>query len=370
MTNPMMNHPTNPPESTAVREGRSLFGPGWKAVDNFDDLSDIDEYESDEEELYVTLDLGAAVDTRTLLTETDYQLIGLDTPVPFFKLHNQIFRGDVATLLGDEVILGLRRNHENPHNPSHPPLYTTNRRIILHPVALQSLTQEDEPKLISGHAARRRVLGQPSMQGRTRWKGTRGRGVRRESRDTPVTVDDSEGGGEDHPNVPLDPSLRETDPMSMEYTSAGPSKRNPKRIGVEKVINDVDEFNALDINELPPKAKIFLSPGVDLSQIGNGLNEDQRILTRFEVEKIKAGVPLTGRGSRSLRKKKDDEDSAGLANEGEGQEEEEEADEGGDEEVSQGGSDAKRQPSEAQQRDQEVEPAEGADGSKTNQDPA
>ena len=39
----------------ALREGKTLFGPGWKAVDNFDDLSDIDEYESDDE---VSAELG------------------------------------------------------------------------------------------------------------------------------------------------------------------------------------------------------------------------------------------------------------------------------------------------------------------------
>ena len=33
----------------ALRQGRSLFGSGWKAVDSFEDLSDLEDYESEEE---------------------------------------------------------------------------------------------------------------------------------------------------------------------------------------------------------------------------------------------------------------------------------------------------------------------------------
>lgn len=32
-----------------LKEGRSLYGPGWKVVDSFEDLEDGDEYESEEE---------------------------------------------------------------------------------------------------------------------------------------------------------------------------------------------------------------------------------------------------------------------------------------------------------------------------------
>jgi hypothetical protein len=72
-----------------LADGASLFGPGWKALDSFDDI-DEDEYETDEEvpssplfvniahliqELYVVMDLGTAVEPKALQSDTSYQLI-------------------------------------------------------------------------------------------------------------------------------------------------------------------------------------------------------------------------------------------------------------------------------------------------------
>ncbi|OCF46017.1 hypothetical protein I317_00105 [Kwoniella heveanensis CBS 569] len=121
-------------------EGLTLFGEGWECVPSFDDL-DEGEYEDEEEELYVTMDLGTTLDAKALQNETQYQLIGLDTPLPFLKIGNQIFQGEVTPLIGDEVILGLVRNHDNPQKPSHPPLHSTNKRLTFRAITLQPRTQ-------------------------------------------------------------------------------------------------------------------------------------------------------------------------------------------------------------------------------------
>lgn len=70
-----------------MENGQTLLGPGWTAVENFDDLDD-DEYEEEEEvrlarfcgtltpsQQYVVLDLGTSMDARTLQTEATYQLV-------------------------------------------------------------------------------------------------------------------------------------------------------------------------------------------------------------------------------------------------------------------------------------------------------
>ncbi|WVF68998.1 hypothetical protein IAT40_003772 [Kwoniella sp. CBS 6097] len=121
-------------------QGQTLFGEGWECVPSFDDL-DEDQYEDEEEEMYVTMDLGTTLDAKALQNETQYQLIGLDTPLPFLKIGNQIFQGEVTPLIGDEVILGLVRNHDNPQKPSHPPLHTTNQRLTFRAITLQPRTE-------------------------------------------------------------------------------------------------------------------------------------------------------------------------------------------------------------------------------------
>lgn len=68
-----------------IEAGQTLLGPGWTAVEHFDDLDD-DEYEDEEEvsfplpgladeKEYVVLDLGTSMDARTLQTEATYQLV-------------------------------------------------------------------------------------------------------------------------------------------------------------------------------------------------------------------------------------------------------------------------------------------------------
>ena len=154
-----------------LRVGPTLFGPGWREVESFDDLSDEEDYESDEEvcslsfaahtepmlfgmpgilaslvhfwqmssrsvlteqEVYAILDLGPEVDHRAMAKEGTLQLIvrthpsdgfgtlclrtarlmvqGLETATPFLKLGNQIYHGKVTDPIGDEVILSRERS--------------------------------------------------------------------------------------------------------------------------------------------------------------------------------------------------------------------------------------------------------------------
>ncbi|WWC96299.1 hypothetical protein V866_003166 [Kwoniella sp. B9012] len=123
-----------------LAEGQTLLGEGWTHVDNFDEL-DEDEYEEEEEEIYVTMDLGTTLDAKALQNENQYQLVGLDTPLPFLKLGNQIFQGQNTPLIGDEVVLGLIRHSDNPHEPTHPPLYSTNHRLTFRAITLEPRSQ-------------------------------------------------------------------------------------------------------------------------------------------------------------------------------------------------------------------------------------
>lgn len=86
----------------ASREGQPVLGWGWKEVEMFDDLEDLDEYESDEEvrrghtpgddkilctpliairghadtqDVYVVMDLGGGITNKALLAENSYQLV-------------------------------------------------------------------------------------------------------------------------------------------------------------------------------------------------------------------------------------------------------------------------------------------------------
>lgn len=67
------------------------------------------------------MDLGTAMDGRTLQTEAAYQLIvgylyppslthqGMDTSMPFLKVGEHVFQGKVTGLIGDEVLFDVIR---------------------------------------------------------------------------------------------------------------------------------------------------------------------------------------------------------------------------------------------------------------------
>ncbi|WWD18648.1 hypothetical protein CI109_103101 [Kwoniella shandongensis] len=261
-----------------LEQGRSLFGPGWKYVNSFDDLADDeDEYEDeeDDEEIYVTLDLGETIDSKALQTETQYQLIGLDTPLPFLKLGNHVFQGEVTPLIGDEVILGLERNHENPHAASHPPLYTTSHRLTFRGVTLQSRTEA--PIATANEQA--------------------------------PTVPDIPN----HPSTPLNPTSQ-AGPSTLpgdpfESPSAPPAKvrGRPKGSGrSRRVLHDPSELETFDMDGMKPHQSVELGPRVieSLGIASPGETILPLTLSKKELERVISDWPVSGSGSRGGRGRK------------------------------------------------------------------
>ncbi|KAL7420757.1 hypothetical protein Q5752_004709 [Cryptotrichosporon argae] len=120
-----------------LASGPTLLGPGWTCVDSLDDLDD--EYEDeDEEDMYITMDLGATTDPRSLAAETRYQLIGMDTAMPLLKVGTQIYQGELTPLVGTELVLGLVRNEDDPQHPTHPPRHLAANRLTMRAITLHA----------------------------------------------------------------------------------------------------------------------------------------------------------------------------------------------------------------------------------------
>ncbi|AFR98657.2 hypothetical protein CNAG_06419 [Cryptococcus neoformans var. grubii H99] len=242
-----------------------LLGNGWTHLTSFDDLDD-DEYEH-EEEVYVTLDLGTTFDNKSLQAESQYQLIGLDTPTPFLKLGNQVFKGEITPLIGDEIICGLIRNHEDPHNPTHPPLFSTSQRITFQPGTLRPKDQSTPvPVPAPGHGLN---ISEPA-QGQGTESGLSGTG--------------SGAGG-----------------PSTSFTGAVPRPRAGGKRGnkTRRVIEHPDELNTFDLDAMGPHQSVELGPRV-MESLGLGLSSDGQgvLLTKKEMENVLLGVPVTGKKGR------------------------------------------------------------------------
>ncbi|KAK8858753.1 hypothetical protein IAR55_002982 [Kwoniella newhampshirensis] len=265
-----------------LEQGQSLFGPGWKHVNSFDDLGeDEDDYEDEEEEeeIYVTLDLGETIDAKALQTETQYQLIGLDTPLPFFKLGNQIFQGQSTPLIGDEVILGLERNHENPHAASHPPLFTTSHRLTFRGITLQPRSQ----KVKTEHPI-------PSS-------GPDGQTARSLTDD--ISLSQSSPATSSNPN-----QAGPSDPFGLPRIggpSATKAKGRPRGSGrSRKILNDPSELETFDFSEMRPHQSVELGPKV-IESLGIAAPGDSLVpltLSKKELERVISDWPSTGSGSR------------------------------------------------------------------------
>ncbi|KAH9840666.1 uncharacterized protein C8Q71DRAFT_418857 [Rhodofomes roseus] len=80
--------------------GKQSIASGYKYVDAF---GPDEEYESEEEVVYVTLDLGA-VEPALVPSSSSFRLIGLDTPSPFLQLSGTVFKGQHQSLLGTELL--------------------------------------------------------------------------------------------------------------------------------------------------------------------------------------------------------------------------------------------------------------------------
>ncbi|WWC88659.1 uncharacterized protein L201_003572 [Kwoniella dendrophila CBS 6074] len=247
-----------------LAEGETLFGDGWTHVNSFEEI-DEDEYEEEEEEIYVTMDLGTTLDAKALQNESQYQLVGLDTPLPFLKVGNQVFQGQSTPLIGDEVILGLIRNSDNPHEPTHPPLYSTNHRLTFRAITL-------EPRPTMNNTNSNNIpFDHPSVL------------VEGEAGPGPTTSSNNQSVSEKSSRIP----------RSSMKGSRGSIKGRPK--GTHKarlIIDKLDDLRNFDLNNMKTSQKVELGPdvirslGLPPSDHGENLT-----LTRSMMSKVITGYP-------------------------------------------------------------------------------
>ncbi|KAG2366985.1 hypothetical protein BDR07DRAFT_1273023 [Suillus spraguei] len=95
-----------------------------------------EEYASDDEEFYVTLDLGT-VEPTLLPSSSTYRLVGLDTPTPFLQLSGSFFRGRHDTLLGSELLFTEGKNDSERNMRALTHVSVTERRIRFKEVQLR-----------------------------------------------------------------------------------------------------------------------------------------------------------------------------------------------------------------------------------------
>ncbi|OWZ26982.1 hypothetical protein C347_06633 [Cryptococcus neoformans AD2-60a] len=290
-----------------------LLGNGWTHLASFDDLDD-DEYEH-EEEVYVTLDLGTTFDNKSLQAESQYQLIGLDTPTPFLKLGNQVFKGEITPLIGDEIICGLIRNHEDPHNPTHPPLFSTSQRITFQPGTLRPKDQSTPvPVPAPGHGLN---ISEPA-QGQGTESGLSGTGSGAGGPSTSFTgaVPRPRAGGKrgnktrrviEHPDelntFDLDAMGPHQSGMSMFHLPCpSPSSSHPLLLFHSTSSSIQPPYHVKEANTTNPSAShllVELGPRV-MESLGLGLSSDGQgvLLTKKEMENVLLGVPVTGKKGR------------------------------------------------------------------------
>nr|GAT54382.1 predicted protein [Mycena chlorophos] len=132
--------------STSTTADFSRLVPGYTQVDAFTAAED--EYEEEEEVVYVTLDLGGGVDSALLPSSKSYRLIGLDTPTPFLQLSGTIFKGRHDELLGTELLFTEDQDAAgdwNKRTMTH--VANTERRIVFKQVQLKDKVQPAPPPL-------------------------------------------------------------------------------------------------------------------------------------------------------------------------------------------------------------------------------
>ncbi|KAL6299170.1 hypothetical protein BKA93DRAFT_742826 [Sparassis latifolia] len=90
--------------------GSSLF-PTYLQVEAFGPDEDYEQCDGkvEEEEVYVTLDLGA-VEPALVPSTSSYRLIGLDTPTAYLQLSGTTFRGQHQSLLGTELLFAEEKD--------------------------------------------------------------------------------------------------------------------------------------------------------------------------------------------------------------------------------------------------------------------
>ncbi|KAF9522868.1 hypothetical protein CPB83DRAFT_748015, partial [Crepidotus variabilis] len=106
--------------------------PGFAQVESF---GPDEEYDSEEEVCYVTLDLGD-IEPQLVPSSNSYRLIGLDTPTPYLQLHGTILKGRHDMLLGTELIFTDNKDGHDRNNRHLTHVANTEQRIAFEEVTL------------------------------------------------------------------------------------------------------------------------------------------------------------------------------------------------------------------------------------------
>ncbi|KAJ8473946.1 hypothetical protein ONZ51_g7529 [Trametes cubensis] len=209
--------------------------PGYKHVDSFGPDED---YETDEEIEYVTLDLGT-IEPTLVPSSSTYRLIGLDTPTPYLQLSGTKLKGQHQSLLGTELLFTEASDEQHQHHQPQgkKPLVhvaTTERRIRFKEVELKPKGEGAAPDAVASSTSKSstakkvktqmdHVMGTQAGSSR-RGRGGKKRGGTTKSQSQAQTRSSGKGRAPDAPaeaDVPpqtepsefaLDPALAQADP--------------------------------------------------------------------------------------------------------------------------------------------------------------
>lgn len=200
----------------------------------------------------------------------------------------------------------LKKDHDDPHNPTHPPLFSTNQRITFQPGTLRPKDQSIPAATTSGHDSS--ISEQAQGQGIE--EGVEVSGLSRTGTGTGPVSGAEAGAGTGGP--------------STLFAGATPRPRAGGKRGnkTRRVIEHPDELNTFDLDAMGPHqsgmcpfsfpsasrffpSKLTLTLLVELGpqvmeSLGLALSSDGQgvLLTKKEMENVLLGVPVTGKKGR------------------------------------------------------------------------
>lgn len=202
--------------------------------------------------------------------------------------------------------LAIKKDHDDPHNPTHPPLFSTNQRITFQPGTLRPKDQSIPAATTSGHDSS--ISEQAQGQGIE--EGVEVSGLSRTGTGTGPVSGAEAGAGTGGP--------------STLFAGATPRPRAGGKRGnkTRRVIEHPDELNTFDLDAMGPHqsgmcpfsfpsasrffpSKLTLTLLVELGpqvmeSLGLALSSDGQgvLLTKKEMENVLLGVPVTGKKGR------------------------------------------------------------------------
>lgn len=230
-------------------------------------------------------------------------------------------------------------DEENPLRPSHPPMYTTDKRISFRPLTLERIDQirpsDTDQEEVPEEEVRPMFLKQPARYGPNApeklpgRKRDRDRAARRAERMAAgMQVDEKESGDEgmevdSHEPASLDSFTNNSDPTSTATPGAGPSTSTSKThrpisspthmnsmtpIGRPRTrpsieITSLPELAHLDINALPPNIRIMVLPHVIHELDPTPSSYDAIHLPKKPLEFTKGQIKKLVNGPSSTRRK-------------------------------------------------------------------